>query len=49
MIKLPARRGSAAGPAPQYVLPCSSAASAAAHGSSYLENTAYWAAAGSKD
>lgn len=37
----PSRRGSAAGPTPQCGPPCFSAASAAAHDSSYWDNTAY--------
>lgn len=37
----PSHKGSAAGPAPQCGLPCSSAAFAAAHDSSYWDNTAY--------
>lgn len=37
----PSHKGSAAGPAPQYGPPCSSGAAAAAHDSSYWDNTAY--------
>lgn len=40
-VSPPSRRGSAAGPTRQCGPPCSSAASAAAHDSSYWDNTAY--------